>query len=203
MPSKNVIKQYGEGHFYHVYNRGVNKQIIYSDKEDYAVFMNLLKRYLSPEKSEDNRGNVYENYSERVELNAFCLMPNHFHLLLYLDKNTASITELMRKVSGSYTTYYNKRHNRVGHLFQGVFKASLIDDEAYLEHITRYIHLNPRDYMQWEYSSLSQYLGKLFSNWVKPERVMMDKSTAEYSSFIQDHADYKNTLDEIKHQLAE
>jgi len=202
MPGKNVVKRYGEGEFYHVYNRGVNKQVIFNDKEDYAVFMNLLKRYLDDQVSIDNRGNVYENYSDRVELLAFCLMPNHFHMLLHLKEGTDGITELMRKVSGSYTTYYNKRHNRVGHLFQGVFKASRISDDSYLSHISRYIHLNPKNHLSWSYSSYPLFIGSATAGWVKPEQAMVGMGYEEYKKFVEDYVDYKKTLDDIKHQLA-
>jgi putative transposase len=203
MPSRNVVKQYGEEQFYHVYNRGVNKQLIFNDKEDYVVFMALLKRYLSAEDSLDNRGNVYDNYSDKIELNAFCLMPNHFHLLLFLNKETGSITELLRKVSGSYTKYYNKRHNRVGHLFQGIFKASRITNDPYLQHISRYIHLNPRNYKEWEYSSLPYYLNSKKANWVKPDRIMSETTPAQYETFMDDFSGYKKSLDDINYQLAD
>ncbi|MDZ7744318.1 MAG: transposase [Candidatus Saccharibacteria bacterium] len=204
MPSKNAVKQYVEQSFYHVYNRGVEKRNIFIDDQDYAVFLNLLKRYLSPEEHKDDRGNIYESYAERVELLAFCLMPNHFHLLFYLNSDPKAIAKMMQKVTSSYTTYFNKRHVRVGHLLQGVYKASHILEDAYLLHISRYIHLNPESYKSWEFSSLPYYINGWRSDWVKPGRILeLFDGTESYENFIEDYEDHKHQLESIKVLLAD
>lgn len=203
MPAKNAVKQYIEQSYYHVYNRGVEKRVTFQDERDYATFMNLLKRYLSSEECKDSRGNTYESYSGRVELLSFCLMPNHFHMLFYLSSDPKSITTLMQKVTSSYTTYFNKRHKRVGHLFQGVYKASYIIDDPYLMHISRYIHLNPRDYQSWSYSSLPYYINGWRSTWIKPARILeLFESVGAYKEFVADYDAYKAELDQIKSTLA-
>lgn len=203
MPARNVIKKYYDNAYYHVYNRGVEKRIIFLEDNDYVVFLNLLKRHLSAEAHLDNRGNAYESYAGRIELLAFCLMPNHFHLLFYLDNDSAAITELMRKVSGSYTTYFNKKYERVGHLFQGVYKASHVYSDSYLQHISRYIHLNPSDYQSWKYSSWPYYIKDWNADWVKPQRILDMFETDNYADFVANWIEQKVILEELKHFLAD
>src|SRR5690349_16275253 len=140
MPSRNILRQFVPDACYHVYNRGVSRQTIFHESEDYAVFLNLLKRYLDVEPIRDPKGREYSSLRGEVELLAYCLMPNHFHLLFYLHEPDA-ITRLMRAVTGAYTIFYNKKYKRIGPLFQSRFKASHILDEAYLLHISRYIHM--------------------------------------------------------------
>lgn len=203
MPSRNTVKQYDVDAFYHVYNRGVNKRVIFKDSRDYAVFLSLLKRYLSKEIINDARGRPYVNLHEKLELLAFCLMPNHFHLLLY-QRDMESITHLLHAVSSAYTVYFNRRYKRVGPLFQGIFKASKISTDDYVLHISRYIHLNPKEYKAWEFSSLSYYLGKKKSEWVRPERILdMFDSLKEYRAFLRDYEDQKRMMDELKYELAD
>jgi putative transposase len=125
MPAKNIVKIYATGYYYHVYNRGVAKQEIFREKEDYFYFMSLFKRHLqTDETSIDKFGRTVKNYSEEVELIAFCLMPNHFHLMFYL-KEKAGIERIMRSVMTAYTMYFNKKYKRVGPLCQGAFLASV------------------------------------------------------------------------------
>lgn len=182
MPSKNIIKQYIPNHFYHVYNRGVGKQLIFRDDEDYSVFLNLLKRHLSKETILDPKGREYVSLSDGVELNAYCLMPNHYHLLLYLKDPTA-MTSLLRRVCGAYSSYYNKKHKRVGHLFQDRYKALLLNEENQLLHLSRYIHLNPSQYEAWPYSSYQNYIGTISQSWVCPSRVLEMFDLADYADF--------------------
>jgi REP element-mobilizing transposase RayT len=202
MPSRNVVKHYIPGNYYHIYNRGVEKRIIFTDEFDYRVFMNLLKRHLQKIPDKDKRGHPYETYYGKLELLAFCLMPNHFHLFLYLNEDTDAITEMMRKVTGSYAAYFNKRHKRVGHLFQSVFKASMILDDAYLQHISRYIHLNPKGYAKWEFSSYNYYTKGWKADWVKPDRVLSSFDKGDYESFVADYEGQKEIMDELKYELA-
>ena len=94
MPTKNRIKTYGAGEYYHVYNRGVAKQAIFKEETDYFYFLSLFKRHLQiDEESIDRYGRPIKNFSEEVELNAFCLMPNHFHLLFFLKEQTTLLSE--------------------------------------------------------------------------------------------------------------
>ncbi|OIP57644.1 MAG: hypothetical protein AUK12_03125 [Candidatus Levybacteria bacterium CG2_30_37_29] len=186
MPAKNRIKTYIENGYYHIYNRGVEKRIIYVDTQDYIVFLGLLKFYLSPlfnlphplaKNGVDFNFRIKKTFHEEVDLLAFCLMPNHFHLLVH-QKNKNSITEFMRAASTSYTMYFNKKYERVGSLFQGNYKASLVLDDNYLLYLSKYIHLNPQhlfagsDPVEYPYSSYQYYIGSKKAVWVKPSFVL-------------------------------
>jgi putative transposase len=203
MPDKNLIREYASDSYYHIYNRGVEKRKIFLDEEDHAVFLNLLKRHLHPETQQDKYGRTFENYSNDIELLAYCLMPNHFHLFIYQGENKTVFTKLMRSVGVAYTTYFNKKYHRVGHLFQASFKAKRVENDAYLQHISRYIHLNPKDYSSYQWSSLPYYTGKNEAEWVKPGRILsLFKSKQDYLKFVKDYEAYKASLDEIKGSLA-
>lgn len=202
MPSRNVVKLYDTDAYYHVYNRGVEKRTIFLDSSDYAVFVHLLRRYLSQEPELDRFGRKYGKLYDDVSLVAFCLMPNHFHMLIY-QHDVEGVTRLMRAVAGSYTRYFNRKYERVGTLFQGVFKASRITDDAYFEHITRYIHLNPEDYLGWDWSSLSFYLGYREVDWIHPGTAADTDGSEKYLHFLEDYRSYQSTLDEVHSLLAD
>jgi len=202
MPSRNRIKVYVPESYYHVYNRGINKRVIFKDDQDYAVFLNLLKRYLSNQQTEDKTGRLYDKFNDRIELLAFCFMPNHFHLLLY-QKDENAMTALMRRISTSYTGYFNKKHRRSGPLFQERFKASRISNDEYLQHVSRYMHLNPQDYKRWNYSSLKYYMGRNQAEWVKPDKILSLFNKGEYGNFVQDYEVNKKMLNELKYELAD
>ncbi|MCX6704229.1 MAG: transposase [Candidatus Woesebacteria bacterium] len=187
MPSRNSIKVYVAGGFYHIYNRGVEKRIIFEDEQDYKVFLKNLKEILSPpDPSAANtifslRGQSYKavktplkNYSKEIDLCAYCLMPNHFHLLIKQMKRT-SLEGFMRALMTRYSMYFNKRYDRVGSLFQGRYKAVLVENEIYLLHLSKYIHLNPAEYAKDlvnSYSSYADYLKLRQTRWIKPSFVL-------------------------------
>lgn len=188
---------------YHIYNRGVEKRVIFIDDIDYRVFLNLIKRYID-EKPHVNAHKVpYSWLGDEIELLAFCLMPNHFHLLLYQIKEGA-MKKLMQNVCASYTSYFNKKYKRVGHLFQGVYKASTVMSDSYAQHISRYIHLNPDNYRDWEYSSLPYFLDQKKSGWVKPKRILkMFDNIHDYDDFLKDYEGQKEIMDELKLEMAD
>lgn len=209
MPSKNVVKVYAPDSYYHIYNRGVEKRTVFETAEDYSAFLNLFKRYLMREPEKDRFGRLYDNLSDEVELLAYCLLPNHFHLLVY-QYEADGMTRLMRRVMSAYVQYFNEAHdNRVGGLFQSAFKASLIDQDKYLWHISRYIHLNSLDAgsdpATYPYSSFPYYLGQTAPQWLHPERItaMHEEHRIDYGGFVYDYHDYKQTLDTIKRDLAD
>lgn len=201
MPSRNRVKIYVPESCYHVYNRGINRQTIFKDDQDYSVFLNLLKRYLDNEEYRNKIGVLYDKLNNKIELLAFCLLKNHYHLLIY-QKESDSITKLLRRVPTAYTLYFNRKYRRSGPLFTDRFKASRISSDEYLQHISRYIHLNPKDYTMWEFSSLPYYLGKKNADWVCPSKILDLFARGEYIKFVEDYEAYKKTLDEIKDELA-
>lgn len=219
MPQKNSVKIYIENGYYHTYNRGVEKRKIFLDKQDYVVFLHFLKQYLSPPPPKDNllnppglhpvRLRPIQTIHDQIDLLAYCLMPNHFHLLLK-QKSADGMTKLIRRVSTSFSMYFNKKYKRVGTLFQGIYKAVSVDKEEYLLHLSRYIHLNPvidrvapyprlatyTKPVDYPFSSYQNYLGKIKMQWIKPEEILSFFKTAQkthfkdilsYQSFVEDY----------------
>ncbi len=191
MPSKNIIKTYIENGFYHIYNRGVEKRKIFIDEQDYRVFLSYLKIYLSPkiDSAKDiqkNKKGSYEdqnkfiseifklnNFYNKIDLISYVLMPNHFHLELK-QKNKKEIEFFMRSLITKYSKYFNKKYKRVGPLFQGRYKAVLIQNTEYLLDLSRYIHLNPKELLvtgqsldAYPWSSYPAYLKKVTISWLK------------------------------------
>lgn len=189
MPSRNILKQYVPEGIYHVYNRGVEKRIIFMDERDYKTFLYFLKQYLlSPDNPKRNTTNykgrtfVRRSFYGRIELLAYCLMDNHFHIILK-QEGEGDMSEFMKCLATSYSIYFNGRHRRVGGLFQGRYKAILVNDDNYLLHLSRYLHLNPlegRDYkgpsfarlIYYDFSSYQEYLGLRNSDWVKKDLIL-------------------------------
>jgi len=206
MPKRNSVKVYGAPHYYHLYNRGVDRQNIFADPEDYFYFLSLFKRHLSDTPDTDSSGRVYADYSNEVELVAFCLMPNHFHLLVFL-KEPQGIIHLTRSVMTAYTMYFNKKYKRTGGLYEGAFLASPIDNDMYLWHVSRYIHLNPldigKDFRQYPYSSIKYFTGERNAEWLNSNRLIKtDKDREEYVEFVADYQTMNAELDHLKHILA-
>ncbi|MBU0569395.1 transposase [Patescibacteria group bacterium] len=145
MARKNSVKTYVKDGYYHIYNRGVGKQDIFLDVADYNKFQYYLESYLSPPpdpkeliKTFTLKDGVFKgisrqpkNYHQQINLTAYCLMPNHFHLLLQ-QKDFMSMKEFLHSLSIRYAMYFNKKYDRVGPLFQGRYKASLVGDDRYL-----------------------------------------------------------------------
>ncbi len=203
MPRKNLDREFTEYGHYHVYNRGANKQTIFNSEEDYQYFSSLFARHLSKKPSQDRYGRDCKWLRSKVVVLAYCWMPNHFHLFLYQKSDPRGLAELMSSICTAYTMYFNKKYSRTGPLLESNYKASLITDDSYFSHISRYIHLNPKDYRSWKYSSLGQYLGTKNEEWVSESYVMNDfSSTKEYEIFVNDYKAAKEELDVLKYELA-
>lgn len=189
MPNRNIVKVYDIDSYYHVYNRGVEKRPIFLDCQDFSVFVSLLKRHLDDKPHSGSLGREYVWLAGQVEVVAFCLMSNHFHLLLY-QRELNAITMLLRSVSSSYVAYFNEKYNRVGSLFQGVFKAKKINNDEYLLYLTRYIHRNPQNYLDYDWSSLDYWLDNKHADWMCTKR-LNSMTAGEYLRFITDDNDYQ------------
>lgn len=137
------------GEFYHVYNRGTDKRIIYVDSSDYIRFVELLyvsnSTYSVNVRDIKNRHKTvfdFDRGEPLIAVGAYCLMPNHFHILATpLVENGLSI--FMAKLATSYSMYFNKRYKRTGALFESAFKSEHASYDEYLKHLFAYIHLNP------------------------------------------------------------
>ena len=184
--------------FYHIYNRGNSRQIIFKDSEDYDRFVALLYVCNGSNRFHFHNNNGSEGFSELlsfdrgetlVAIGAYVLMPNHFHLLLTpLSENGASV--FMQKLSTAYVMYFNRKYKRVGSLFEGKFRSIHIDTDKYLKYLFSYIHLNPLkiqdaswksfnklDKQSFEY--IENYSYSSYINYVddsKPEEKILSKS---------------------------
>jgi REP element-mobilizing transposase RayT len=147
-----VARKKSETGIYHIIIRGINKQDIFEDDEDYEKFLQVVQQY--KEKS------VYQIY-------AYCLMGNHMHLLLKVGQEP--LAQIMRRICGSYVYWYNWKYKRIGNLFQGRFKSEPVENDKYFLTVLRYIHQNPvkagieKDVVNYKWSSYNEYIniGKL------------------------------------------
>lgn len=134
-----------EGEIYHVYNRGSDKRQIVQDEQDEWQFLSYLYLCNNPEftftKSTRDSFAV-ERSGSLVDIGAYCLMPNHFHLLAY-EKMAGGLAKFMQRLGTAYSMYYNGKYKRTGSLFEGSYKAKLVDSDEYLNYLFAYIHLNP------------------------------------------------------------
>lgn len=200
MPSRNVLKYDVEQTFYHVYARGISRGRIYFSDDDYRYFLLLFARYLSRVQQKDRNGLPYPHFNGKIELLCYCLMPNHFHLLIY-QQEAGTMKSFMQSLMTSYSRYFNKQYKRSGSLFESRYKASMVINEKYLEHITRYIHLNPKQWRSFPYSSLQYYFEP------KPEHLKSDriealfKSKADYLNFHEEYVEQKQIVDQTKYEL--
>ena len=202
MPSRNVLKVDIPDSYYHIYARGASRQEIFREAADYYVFLELFRRYLSPEEIKDSAGIPYTKLHDDIELLCYCLMPNHFHLLAY-QINEHAMQRLMRGVMTAYSRYFNKKYDRSGGLFESRYKASRISSDEYLMHITRYIHLNPKRWRNYPYSSLRSYVEANDTDWLQERRIIeLYKSRASYLEFVEDYEAVKESLAMIKAELA-
>jgi|SRR5581483_8720462 len=203
MPGRNLLRVDFAGAYYHVYFRGVNGKVIFKTENDYTVFMALLKRYLSVNPAKDKNGVGYPHLFNKLELLCFCLMPNHAHLLVYQVEQGA-VRKLMQSVMVSYSRYFNTSYARRGPLFESRYRASLISNQSYLEHISRYIHLNPKhDWENYPYSSLPYFIAGWQAEWLVPDKIAgLFNSASDYMKFLQDYEGHKRMLEEIKSELA-
>ena len=176
------------GHYYHLYNRGNNRQNIFFERENHLFFLRQFRRYL---------------IQHTVYLLAYCLMPNHYHFLIYL--RATDLSEKMGLFSLSYTKAINKRYKRCGALFQGAFQAIHVDHEEYLLNLSRYIHLNPvkaglvKRAEDWEFSSYQEYLDLRRGTLPRFEKLRQQIGAAkDYRGFVESS---ENHLVRIQHLM--
>ena len=213
MPSRKVPLVTGE--YYHIYNRSQFSLPIFKKETDAKAFYKTLIYYtqvnpprrLSYEKRYKENQDTHLNYSDRlVSILAYCIMPNHFHLLLKQEVD-GGISTYMQRLTLSFVHYYNIKKNQKGHLFESGFKTVLIESENQLLHISRYIHLNPTsaklvdDPLKYKYSSMQYYVhgGERLPLYF--DNVLRSKSREYYRNFVYDNLEYQQTLQLIKNQL--
>ncbi|MCX6755486.1 MAG: transposase [Candidatus Nomurabacteria bacterium] len=209
MKSKNIAPE----EYYHIYNRGMQKQPIFENDSDRLRFLFLILTFQGKELiknisrevkqnvqsstlhiSKETTKNVAQN--RQVELVSFCLMPNHFHLIVK-EKEEGGIAKYMQRILTSYTKYFNKKYNKSGHLFQGSYKSILIEDDRQLMHLSAYIHKNPSEIKGWKnkedkyyWSSYNDYIyenrwDELLSQNIILDRYNIDKEKGTYKKFVE------------------
>jgi putative transposase len=140
--------RFSPSNFYHVYNRGNNREKIFLEGENYRFFLQKLHTYFE---------------LQGICLIAYCLMPNHYHLIVKPNR-AIDFSNVMRSFSVSYVKSINKVYHRVGHLFQGNFEARAVESDEYLTHLIRYIHFNPvraklvTRAEDWSYSDYAEWI---------------------------------------------
>lgn len=186
MPSKNRVKQYIPNSVYHVYNRGVEKRVIFHSADDYKYYLSCLRMYLQPQEAtikdliarhrstETLNAKLISlarvpNYAGRVKIFAYALMPNHFHLLLK-QSEVDGMTRFMKSLSVKYAMYFNIKNHRVGSLCQDIYKARRIKSKKDLLKTAQYIYRNPLELSQtletYPWSSLQYWDHKKAPAWI-------------------------------------
>lgn len=196
--------------YYHIYNRGVGKKIIFKDDRDRTRFLFLIL-YFQAENNFPQISRIISSYVKHlvfdissdiknklilkrfVELTGFALMPNHFHLVVKEAKE-GGMGKYMQRVLNSYTKYFNTRYSVSGHLFEGPYKAVHVEDNEQLLHLSAYIHLNPREISEWSkkedifpWSSYQDYIREnRFGEILKTEIITEQfKNNKEYKNFVE------------------
>jgi putative transposase len=137
------------GNYYHIFNRGIERRKIFSTEENYRFLIHRMQEYLP-------------HYP--LSIIAYCLMPNHYHILLYTEQDGGP-GDFLRRLFSSYTQAFNLQNKRSGTLFEGRPKSKLIFENEYLFHVTRYIHLNPvraglvTRPENWNFSNYKEFIG--------------------------------------------
>lgn len=172
MPSRKIV--FAKGCYYHIFNRGVNRENIFASSQHYYHCLKLVKTNF---------------HKFNISMIAYCLMPNHYHFLVRVD-GYDSLSKCLGFTFDAYAQSFNKSTGRVGTLFQDRFKAIQVEDESYLLHLCRYIHLNPM-----EADLVKQPEDWLFSNyleWIKKRNGnLVDHSfITSYFPLIEDYIEF-------------
>ena len=211
---------------YHVFNRSVAQQPIFRNKKDSDTFLNLIEYYRFPRPpsrfSHYQRLNtqdktkllmgLYKKNKYLVEIYAFSIMPNHYHLLIKQSLDSG-IMNFIRLFQNSYARYLNLKYKRSGSLFQSPFKAVRLETDEQFLHVARYIHLNPltsfvindfNDLKSYHWNSYLDYLSSNPRKFVNTS-VLMNyfKNKEKFAEFTKDNLDYQRKLEKIKHLIIE
>ncbi|MBM2820767.1 MAG: hypothetical protein HW405_527 [Candidatus Berkelbacteria bacterium] len=208
------------GEIYHIFNKSIADFVIFNHKNEYERMWQLLKYYLVKQdikfskfvelKLVEQEGfnhavnTVSKNNEPLIQIITWCLMPTHFHLVLkQLKKN--GLSDYLRKILESYSSYFNVKHKRKGPLWESRFKSVLVESDEQLNHLVRYVHLNPttaglvKRPEDWLYSSYREYLGEINYNQVICQfDDILDIQPSIYRKFVNDQISYQRDLAKIK-----
>lgn len=220
MPGRKIPLVNGE--VYHVLNRGVASQPTFINWRDYkrAIETMIYYQNLYPplkysqfllqarKKREESLAQLRKKGEIWAEIIGYCFMPRHFHFLLK-QKVGGGVSKFVGDFANSYTRYFNARRRREGPLFKGKFQAIRVETDEQLNHLSRYIHLNPyscyvvktlKELVNYPYSSFPEYLGRSQEAYCHKEIVLKNLGSKEnYQKFVFDQADYQRSLEALKH----
>lgn len=214
--NKRDYKEFETGEWHHIFTRGNGKMDVFRDEQDYENFLKRLGLVFG--KNDDASARTGEPFVQAVpgrplyrrerwtpgairitpfepdafSIAAHCLMPNHFHFLIR-QNSEASISKLFLKLLTSYSMYFNRKYNHVGHVFQDRFKAVRIEDDTQLKHVSAYVHVNPkiaglvRDLKKWKYGSYPEYFSEIAGG-VCDTKILLEqfRNVREYEKFVED-----------------
>jgi len=212
------------GSIYHVYNKELDRKNVFSSKNNARHFIetmlfyrssktpmrfSVFKKLQNVQKAEIEKI-IFDQQFFNFEILCYCLMPNHFHLLLKQTKD-AGITKSMSNCLNSFTRYFNIKNNRKGPIYNSQFKAVEIKSDEQLKHVSRYIHLNPfsskvvktKDDLEfYQFSSYKNYINRSINGTLVNLNIVMSlfgNDELRYRKFVLENADYQSRLEFIKH----
>ncbi len=224
MPKRFLV--FANREVYHIYNRSIGKAAIFFQEGARKRALELIRYYRleNPPVSFSYFIRLFPDYIKelqdlektknfKVQILAFCLMPNHFHFLITQLKE-GGISEFIGNFSNGFAKYFNIANERKGPLFEGAFKAVHMESEDQLVHVSRYIHLNPyaaalvkelSELKTYPLTSLPEYLKPNKAVIINPHQLLTSfhNNPYEYWQFVSDRADYQRELEEMKHLLEE
>lgn len=224
MPIRNT--PFITGQIYHVFNRSVASQPVFQTKREYQMFINTIEYYhfidinsrfsyyqrLEDELKKQALDSLYKTSGTRVDIYAFCLMPNHYHLLVKQNVDNG-ISTFISRIQNSHAKYLNTKTKRIGALYQSPFKGKLIETDEQFTHVTRYIHLNPltsyilddpEQLMNYPWCSYGDYLNIFNRRFITKEQLISHYSSLEdFSKFTSDRVYLQRDLERIKHLILE
>jgi putative transposase len=183
MPKRSI--DFTIGDYYHIYNRAVSGNLLFIEEQNYWFFISKIKKYLL----------------NSADILAYCLMPNHYHFVVLLNK--ADLSRCMQRLAMSYTASFNKVFDRAGHLFQGRFQIRQIGDMRYLDQVTTYIHLNPvtagmiKHPAEWDKSSYLEYIGDRRVDFINPKIVLDLYGSGNDPFLIENQMNYRKYIEEL------
>ena len=188
-------KTFAPDEYYHIFNRGTGQINIFKDDNDYNFFLFRLREALFPVLAESIKPQFKRKLlpPDSFTLVTYCLMPNHFHLLIR-QNHDLPISQLISKVCTSYSMYFNKKYKRVGSLFQDQFKAVLVESDEQFKFLSAYIHQNPfvaglvKNLKNYKYSSYPDYLGKRKDKLCDQSLILdiFENSRKSYEDFVEE-----------------
>lgn len=230
MPAKNTVKPYQPNAYYHIYNYGIADAKIFQNNEDYQAFLDFLQSSLTPidaatqyqilnnreasaeEKAQAAQNLRLKNFAGRINLLCYVLMPNEYHLLVHQNEEQ-DIAKWMQSFMTRFTMQINKRQNRSGALFKGVYRATVVHEPLPLLYLTRLFHRLPLtlwhegDQRSWgevirsQPSSYPNYLGEQTADWLHPEEILKALEQTGVASYLEFIEYNRPDLDQTQNQL--